>query len=126
MMCFNFSRNHCFTADNMIRIASFSLDLRGPLVHSPAHSRISCEPGPGQLYIKVSKAEVCTTSLCHCLAVFMGKKSEAHIQFETLVSNYTFFSSFSQHASLLELHFVLMTFQVKESCLMCPQTTSPD
>lgn len=101
MTCFKFSRNHWLATDNIIRIGSFSLDLRGSLVHCPAHSRISCEPRAGQLSIKISKDEVCTTSLCHCLAVLMRKKSEADIQFETLVSNYAFFSSFSQHLSLL-------------------------
>lgn len=56
----------------------------------------------------------------------MGIDSEAGVRYETLVSNYTFFASFSRYTSLLEPHFVWMTWQVQESCFICPQTTSPD
>lgn len=62
-------KNHWLAANNITRIGSFSLDFRGSLVYSRAHSRISCEPRPGQ-FVQGSG----TTSLCHCLAVLMGEK----------------------------------------------------
>lgn len=127
MTCFKFSRNHWLATNNIIRMGSFSLDLRGSLVHCPAHSRISCEPKAGQLNIKVSKDEVCTTSLCHCSAVLMRKNLKQISNLKLLFQITLFFPHSPSMRHYWEPHFVLlMTLQVQGSCFRCAQTISTD
>lgn len=112
MMCLTL-KNHWLATNSIARIGSFSPDFRGSLVYSRAHSRVSREPRPGQMV---------QGSCLHNLSMPLlgspcgGKSLKQTSNLKLLFQITHFFSSFSQHASLLEPHFVLMTLQVQESC----------